>query len=579
MSTELINAEISKFLRSKEPEVLCIRGRWGVGKTYAWKDQLKQAQAAREIALPRYSYVSLFGINSLDELKQAIFESVVSLMYGLPDANLETLDAFVKSNIGQWRKLTRFAQSIPLIRSYIGGDASALLSFLTIRNQIVCFDDLERRNPKLEIGDVLGLVAFLREQRACKVVLILNEGALAGEAKTTFEAYLEKVVDLSLVYGPTSAQSVQVALKGDDPVSLRIAELCTLLGISNIRVIKKIERMVLAIQPLLAEFDEAVFRKASSSLALFCWSHDQPGEAPTLEFLITKKAKHVFGLQQNEVLPENEAAWSALLEAYGYTWTDDFDLALIDGVKYGYFDPAQIAKRAQELHDRVMGTKGLGSFEDAWSLYHDSFADNQNEVLDDIYTSFMSNFKYITPVNLNGTVTLFKALGRQAQAIEMLNHYVNNRIEPRSFFDLEEIPFSDHITDPDVKQAFGEKYAALEERLDLQAMLLKVKDSLNDEMLADLATVSVAEYRKAFKETNGKHLRKMVAGVLQFDRIVNASAEMKEVSKRAKEALKLIGAESPINAYRVAKYGVRVEVSSEDASDDPRQGTPKSVPE
>ena len=57
-------------------------------------------------------------------------------------------------------------------------DAPALLSFLTIRDQIVCIDDLERRGQRLAVGGVLGLVSFLREQRACKVVLILNDEAL-----------------------------------------------------------------------------------------------------------------------------------------------------------------------------------------------------------------------------------------------------------------------------------------------------------------------------------------------------------------------------------------------------------------
>jgi hypothetical protein len=565
LSIALVNSEISKFLESKAPEVLCVRGKWGVGKTYAWTKQLEQAQAASNIALPRYSYVSLFGVNSLDELKLSIFENVLTLSDGQLKADLNTLDSFVNSNLGQWRKLTRLVQSIPFVRSFIGGDAPALLSFLTIRDQIVCFDDLERRGQRLDIGDVLGLVSFLREQRACKAVLILNDEALTGEAKERFETYLEKVVDVSLVYEPTATESVGIALQGRDPVSQRIAELCTSLGISNIRVIKKIERVVHAIQPMLAKFDEEVFRQAASSLVLFCWSHDQPGEAPTLEFLTTKKAKNVFGLQKDENLPANEAAWNALLEAYGYTWTDEFDLALIEGVRDGYFDPAEIAKHAQELHDKVIATKADGSFEDAWRLYHDSFADNHDEVLDAIYASFMKTFRYITPLNLNGTVTLFKDLGRQGQAAEMLKHYVENRTEPRSFFDLAHYPFSGDITDPDVKQAFAEKCAALEEKLDVPAMLLALKDSWSDEVLAELSTLPIEEYRKAFKGTNGKDLRKMLAGVLQFDRIVNASAEMKEISRRAREALKLIGAESPINARRVGKFGIDVGAPADDA--------------
>ena len=35
MSTALVEKEIERFLASPEPEVLCLRGKWGVGKTYS----------------------------------------------------------------------------------------------------------------------------------------------------------------------------------------------------------------------------------------------------------------------------------------------------------------------------------------------------------------------------------------------------------------------------------------------------------------------------------------------------------------------------------------------------------------
>lgn len=37
MSAELAIKEIQRFLASGEAEVLCVKGRWGVGKTYAWR--------------------------------------------------------------------------------------------------------------------------------------------------------------------------------------------------------------------------------------------------------------------------------------------------------------------------------------------------------------------------------------------------------------------------------------------------------------------------------------------------------------------------------------------------------------
>jgi hypothetical protein len=71
-------------------------------------------------------------------------------------------------------------------------------------------------------------------------------------------------------------------------------------------------------------------------------------------------------------------------------------------------------------------------------------------------------------------------------------------------------------------------------------MLLALKEGWSDEVLSELSAAPVDEYRRAFQETTGRELRKMLAGALQFERIINASPEMKEVSKRAREALKII---------------------------------------
>src|SRR5947209_5706161 len=74
-----IEAEIRRFLADGIPEVLCIRGDWGVGKTYAWKKFLKDALAKRDVKLNTYSYGSLFGLSSIRDLRRAIFENQVTL--------------------------------------------------------------------------------------------------------------------------------------------------------------------------------------------------------------------------------------------------------------------------------------------------------------------------------------------------------------------------------------------------------------------------------------------------------------------------------------------------------------------
>jgi hypothetical protein len=556
MSVQLVRDEIARFLARRDAEVLCVRGKWGVGKTYTWSKALEAAQQSSVIKLPRYSYVSLFGVNSLDELKFSIFENVITLDRGVRKADLETLDEFVSSKFS-WRKWARLAQSVPIVRNAIGGDATSLVSFMTIRDQIVCIDDLERRGQNLQVNDVLGLISYLREQRDCKIVLILNDGMLEQEARRSFETNLEKVMDVSLAYEPSPKDSVKVGIPETDEVSNMIAEKCVALGIINIRVIKRIKCFVRAIQPLLEQFDKRVFEAALASIALFCWSHDQPEEAPSMNFLLSKTEDKFASRKKDEISPQ-EAAWKALLEAYGYTWTDKLDLELIRGIQAGYFNPEEIKRQAEAVHETIIASKADGSFEQAWRRYYDSFENDQDKVLDGLFEAFMRNVKYITPGNLSGTIALFRELGRDQQAREMLEHYMRSRQEQRAFYDLDNDPFG-QISDPDVRAAFKQRFEALEERRDIKDMLLSLKDNWSPELISQLATLPAEDYYKIFKATSGDDLRRILSGIFQFDRIGNASDEMKEIPKRARLALQAIGRESPINKRRVGRFGVKVD--------------------
>jgi hypothetical protein len=569
MSVELVNQELSAFLQGIAPQVVCVRGKWGVGKTYTWNAQLKAAQTANQLKLPRYSYVSLFGLNSLAELKFSIFENVVPIASGKLRADVATVDELINTHLGSWRRLTKIAQSVPIVKSFIGTEAPGVLSFLSIRDQIVCLDDLERRGKGLAIGDVLGLISFLREQRNCKVAILLNDEELPADEKADFERYLEKVVDTSLVYEPSATDAVSVAKKFVDPITGRTAELCEALGVSNIRVIRRIDHFIRLVKPIVQEFDPDVFKQASSSIALFVWSYFQPGEAPSLQFLTKRRLMGLYGPKKDEVVPPHEAAWNALLEDYGYSRTDELDLILLQGIKNGYFDQDQIKAKAKELHDNFTASKASGSFEDAWRKFHDSFSDNQTEVLDTIYHSFMKNFNFVTPMNLNGTVRLFKELGDINRAKAMIEHYVQNRKVERKFFDLDEYPFAGDVDDPDVIAAFKAKYDSMEEKRDLVEMILVLKDDWSDDVVIELAAIPVEKYYAVFKANEGERLRKILSAVFQFDRVVNANQHMREISKRAREALSKIGAESKINAHRVARFGVNAGAPNQESGTNP----------
>jgi hypothetical protein len=183
-ATELVRTEIQKFLASPEPDVLCISGPWGVGKTCLWKDTLKKGPVP---ALSDYSYVSLFGIDSLEALKMAIY------------ANQARLG---KAPADKWRSKIAMggkkAQPLLELTPYVGNLVKALgtLYFSQVTKQIVCIDDLERRSKNLDVKDVLGLISFLKEERMCKVVLLLNDGQLDAEGAEMFRGHFEKTIEL-----------------------------------------------------------------------------------------------------------------------------------------------------------------------------------------------------------------------------------------------------------------------------------------------------------------------------------------------------------------------------------------------
>ena len=511
MSVALVEQEIKRVLSTEEPEVMCFSGRWGVGKTFAWNRFLKDMQG--RIALKNYSYVSLFGVNSPDELKYSIFEnSVGSSAVGL-EPSLETL----KSNTTEiaerfGKKSLWFIQQLPKVKSYVTGLGPVW--FLAVKRMVICLDDIERHGKDLSVRDILGLVSLLKEQKRCKVVLILNDEALQeAHDKKEFETYLEKVVDSFVRFAPSPVESAQIALSAMSEANKVLAESCVALGISNIRLIKKVERAVSKIEPLLNDFGPGVMRQAVQSLALLGWSVYEPHRAPPVAYL-QSRAAHLFGSKEQEPANEREAAWNAVLDAFGFVSFDEFDLVLLDGTRDGFFDPMQVRQHGAALDAKLKSAQSRGALEEAWGVFHDSFADNEDEVLETIYQTVLNNLSNLNVLDLNAIMWLFKSLDRRDRAIEIVDRYVADKND-RRFYDLNNYPFRDHIDEPDLIRIFAERYAACKEQEQRppEAILLSIAKTRgwSPEDLQSLSSTSVDEYYRIFKTQTGDELHEITS--------------------------------------------------------------------
>ena len=274
MSIKVIESQVARFLQREVPEVISIKGAWGVGKTYAWHSYLSKARHQKKIGLLRYSYVSLFGINSLKDLKFAIFENMVDLSTLGRKSTVESFRNNIADLLSQLGK-----KSLPLFSSnaLVSHYHSMLdsLSFLALDKTIICIDDFERKGNSIEAQDILGLISQLKEQKRCKVVLILNDESLREDSSIDYGRLREKVIDSELRFDPTPEDCVQIALK-QDRVAKLLGENIIKLGINNIRIIKKIEKLAEVLVPQLADYDQLVLSQALRTLTLLTWCYYGP---------------------------------------------------------------------------------------------------------------------------------------------------------------------------------------------------------------------------------------------------------------------------------------------------------------
>lgn len=171
---------LEKNMREEKVGIaIAITGSWGVGKTYFW-NKIREGYKFKN----KYIYVSLFGLESLGDLKTHIY------------SNIENNHSLIE--------IPRWIRGLPSILkdtrvSQFGVNASAKvfdnLMFHQVKDAIICFDDFERMSNKLDIKDVMGLANQLKLEKNCQIILILDEDKTEDENKKKYAEYKEKLID------------------------------------------------------------------------------------------------------------------------------------------------------------------------------------------------------------------------------------------------------------------------------------------------------------------------------------------------------------------------------------------------
>lgn len=468
MSTAIVRAEITRFLKSPEPETLCISGAWGAGKTFLWQKLVREVEAVRELGMQRYAYVSLFGLNSLAELRNSLVENTIATEGTEVSPDASTLHTVLRHGENYLRK------NAPLINDAMGffrikdaGNGLYRAAFLSVREQLICFDDLERAGDGLKMKDILGLASMLREQRGCKVVLLMNKAKAEDAQEKQFNEQLEKVVDTFLDFEPTSEEAVKIAIDGSDAVAVALRERIVALGITNIRVIKKIERWARQLASILTDNSVTIINQAAATVSLAGWCFLQPGLAPTIEFVENFDPKKIYSFDDKEI-PVEEKEWRFILQRYGQGPFSQFDRLIVDGVSSGYFQKEKLEQAASHIEKRLERQSRNNRLSEAWRLYADSLA-KDDLVLDAIEAAAAENLADLTTSDMNEIILFLRHYDRSQRASALVASWIHaarhnsHNFSPYSTISLNR-PF-----DPELKAAIESEQNTI--RLDPVEML------------------------------------------------------------------------------------------------------------
>jgi hypothetical protein len=549
MAHESVAAAVKAFLANSEPGVLCIRGLWGVGKTFAWKQWLSEAVALKA-GMPwgQYSYCSLFGVNSIGDMKSTIFENAVPLdaEMKIPASSWEGLMRRWKMGVAKVKKHSWLAPNVLSMVPHSGriGDASARLLFLFVRDQLICIDDVERRGASLAMGDVLGMVSHLKEERRCKVVLILNDEWL-GTHRAEFDRYLEKVIDIALVFQPSPEEIVAIGVGDKWPFYEQIAQRAVALEIRNIRVIQRIKRLVDQVQPFLADHDPRLLSEAIKTLTVLGWIEFMRDVAPPWEFVRNRFL--VRAQMQIERTDEGSQhkRWNALLDKVDMGELTELDMQLQIGVAQGYFDREALTGFAELMARRLvradMDRKLMASFH----LYGNTLKPNDAEVVAAFMDTVKSEAKIIPAASLNAVVEALKRLERPAEATELIEYVLNIRRKDESFFRRAREP----ITDPELLAALQANTPVQKDDRPLEKILVEGLFGYGGLSIVRLQKASVSELKAALSTLDGAWEEPVEALLRQSAIATNGNT----VRENAMDALRQLSQESIANRLRLGK--------------------------
>lgn len=552
MTRAVIEKVISEFLDGKEPEVLAINGKWGVGKTYALMEILRTFHG--ENSLSRYSYVSAFGAKSIGDLRSMILVKTrrLPIKDGVVGDAVEEVEALFSKGRGNaaYKAVTAFFERVP----YGGKHVTVLLETIAtslIRKTVVCIDDIERLGAGINMDELMGLVSELKSESQCRIILLFNEAQL-GERAKQYEQASEKVVDKKLTFVTTPREALDLGLPADTPLRDYAVPCVEQFGISNIRTLQRISRGLRTVHAAIPNCSDAVKQQAAIAVVVFSGALYESGIGfPSPETLLSWNwYSHAMGVGDDAI----DDSWREKLHACGFLSCDEFDKEVLTVLTNGYVYGSDLTKLAKELDSVVDRTRLDGIFTEAWNTFHDRIDGTPEDLMHKFVSAVEVAATVISPLNLNGTVKLLRELGFSTEADGVIEKYIELNAGRTGLFRIDDSPWSKDMDDEALRHRFAQVVEAEEGPLDLgtAATLLLEGGNWESRMQEAFLKASPDDFVDLLLKNQGEHMRKLID--LLYRAAHFRGAETAPIEATLNSALEQIANKSKLNEIRVKRW-------------------------
>ncbi|WP_168536749.1 P-loop NTPase fold protein [Anabaena sp. UHCC 0253] len=582
VNREQAESIIKKFLDNENYRVLAVKGKWGVGKTHLVRTVLEEHRKNDCL------YASVFGISSIEHLKARIVakhQKTINNVFEFFNRNASRLDKTPKLDFrlsGEKSQKLDFGLSGSLLT--IGGDLLLEIFFnLNVHhNSIICIDDLERKS-QLPLKDIFGFVEYLVQDFKCKIILIYNEDNLDKDSQTDLESYREKVIDKEFNLNPTVEENLDFIFKDYSDIDV-IKEVFKKAGTNNIRVIRKTQWLIDELILLMKDWEESLRHQIIRNIIViniakldteFCKRFSINGIDPmdTILSISYNAQKYYDQYKEEDDKTANERFKFRLkIGEIGYINLEELDTIIIQLIETALLKDEEFIKEGQILNKKEQRDKIIKKLDGLSNhlyrfKYYNSFADNEQEIINGILTFLEENHLQLSLPQFEQLERFASILGLDISSYEksLLETILTEILEYNYYDDL--ISFRHQVTKyPDLEFYLNEKIKEYYQTLDITTALQNIinvdsssRSSRVQEDIKFLKSCTVDDYCQWLKKGHPE-LVEMVRWLL--------NSGYQPVSQNLEKALRILAECSRINKIR-ATYLYNIDINNQPHPENP----------